>query len=115
MRSTGIQIHAKIPVLKNSDGDSVCQAPYFRDGNNVVYQIEAIRGACGGAKNIPIIRYKADGTNEAIGVARAIEWNPDGFIEVSGVLWFGGTSEEVIFDSANSVVSMTIESVGLGL
>lgn len=115
MRCTEVQIHAKIPVPTNSDGNNIYTVPCFRDGNNVVYQIEAIKDACDEAGCLPIIRYKDDGSSEVIGIANSIQWNQDGFIEVDGVLRFGGTSEEIIFDSVKDVVSMTIESIGLGI
>ena len=89
--------------------------PCFRDGNGVVYQIEAVKDACEEADQwLPIIRYKDNGQAETIGVARSVKWNPEGFIEVDGVLRFGGTSEEIIFDTVKNVTSMTIEAIGLG-
>ena len=115
MRCAGIQIHARIPVPTNSEGDNIYKMPCFKDENGVVYQIEAVRDACEEADaEIPIIRYKDDGQPEVIGVAYSIQWNPDGFIELDGLLHFGGTSEEIIFDTAENVTSMTIESIGLG-
>ena len=110
MRCAGIKIHAKIPVPTNSDGNNIYTVPCFRDCNDVVYQIDAIRDACDEAGSIPIIRYKDDGSSEVIGIAHSIQWNQDGFIEVDGILWFGGTSEEIIFDSVKDAISMTIES-----
>jgi len=114
LRCTGVPIHMKIPVPTNSDGDNIYAAPCFRDGNDVVYQIEAVKDACDDAENLPIIRYRDDGSSEVIGVARSIKWNQMGFIEVDGILRFGGTSEEIIFDSVKNVISMTIEAIGLG-
>ena len=115
MRCAGIQIHAKIPVLTNSDGDNIYKMPCFRDGNGVVYQIEAVKDACEETDQwLPIIRYKDNGQAETIGVARSVKWNPAGFIEVDGVLRFGGTSEEIIFDTVKNVTDMTIEAIGLG-
>ena len=49
-----------------------------------------------------------------IGVVSSVAWNPEGFIEVDGVIQFGGTSEDIIFDTVKNVTSMTIESIGLG-
>ena len=115
MICVGIQIHAKIPVPTNSDGDNIYKMPCFRDENGVVYQIEAIKDACEESEPwLPIIRYKDDGQAETIGVARTVKWNPEGFIEVDGVLRFGGTSEEIIFDTVKNVTDMTIEAIGLG-
>lgn len=115
MRCAGIQIRVKISVPVNSDGNNIYEVPCFRDGNDVVYQIEAIKDACDKASNLPIIRYTKRGSPEVIGVAHSIKWNPRGFVEIDGVLRFGGTSEEIIFDSSKDVVSMTIESIGLGI
>lgn len=114
MRCEGIQINAKIPVEANQADKRYAVFPLFRDGNDVIYEIEAIKNACKDTKDIPIIRYKEDGSSEAIGVAHSVSWNPTGFIEVDGVLWFGGTSEDVVFDSCHNVVSMNIEAIGLG-
>ena len=115
MRCADIQIHVKIPVPTNSDGDNIDRMPCFRDGNGVVYQIEAVKDACEEMDQwLPIIRYKDNGRAETIGVARSVKWNPEGFIEVDGVLRFGGTSEEIIFDTVKNVTSMTIEAIGIG-
>lgn len=115
MRCTNIEIYAKIPVPVNSDGDNVYKTQCFKDEVGLIYQIEAVRDACGGVENVPIIRYRDNGDPETIGVARSVKWNPAGFIEVDGVLQFGGTSEEIIFDTVKNIVSMTIESIGLGI
>lgn len=115
MRCTGIQIHARIPVPVNSEGDNVYGMACFRDENGMTYQIEAIRDACEEADaEMPIIRYRDDGQSEVIGVVNSVVWNPEGFIEVDGVIQFGGTSEDIIFDTVKNVTSMTIESIGLG-
>lgn len=115
MRCADIQIHAKIPVPTNSDGDHIYRTPCFRDGNGYVYKIEAVKDACEeSCAGIPIIRYKDDGQAETIGVAQTVKWNRDGFIELDGVLRFGGTSENVIFDAVKNVAAMTIVAIGLG-
>lgn len=114
MRCADIQIHAKIPIPTNSDGDNTYRTPCFRDGNGYVYQIEAVKDACGETDQwIPIIRYKDNGQADTIGVARSVKWNQDGFIEVDGVLLFGGTSEWVVFDDDKNVEFMAIRSIGL--
>ena len=115
MRCTGIQIHARIPVPVNSEGDNVYGMACFRDENGMTYQIEGIRDACEEADaEMTIIRYRDDGQSEVIGVVNSVVWNPEGFIEVDGVIQFGGTSEDIIFDTVKNVTSMTIESIGLG-
>ena len=114
MRCAGIQIHAKIPVPTNSDGDNIYRMPCFRDGNGVVYQIEAVKDACEASKSgLPIIRHKGDGPAETIGFADTVMWNPDGFIEVDGVLLFGGTSEWVVFNDDKNVEFMAMRFIGL--
>lgn len=114
MRCVGIEIHVKMPVPVNYTGDVCGQKPLFRDANGVVYQIGAIQDACKKALDIPIIRYQPDGKTDVIGVARSVEWNPDGFIDVDGFLWFGGTSDDVIFDDRKNVTEMIITEIGLG-
>lgn len=115
MRCMCAEIHVKIPVPVNYAGDSCDQKLRFRDANGVVYQIGAIQDACEKASDIPIIRYQPDGNPDVIGVARSVEWNPDGFIDVDGLLWFGGTSESgVVFDNRKNVTKMIITEIGLG-
>jgi hypothetical protein len=110
-----VEIHVKIPVPVNCAGSSCDQKLRFRDANGVVYQTGAIQDACEKASDIPIIRYQPDGKPDVIGVARSVEWNPDGFINVDGLLWFGGTSESgVVFDDRKNVTKMIITEIGLG-
>lgn len=115
MRCSNIQIHARIPIPVNSDGTGVAVVPSFRDLNGVVYAIDAVKNACGDADTVPIIRYRDDGEPEPVGVARSVQWDPQGFIEIDGVLFVGGTAEDVIVTSSGDVVSMDIESIGLGI
>ena len=49
-----------------------------------------------------------------MGVAQSIKWNPHGFIEVDGLLLFGGTSENIEFGNDDNVVSMELSAVGIG-
>lgn len=110
-----VEIHVKIPVSWNYTGGPCDQKPRFRDANGFVYQIGAIQDACKKAFDIPIIRYQPDGSEDIIGVARSVEWNPEGFIEVDGLLMFGGTSEsDVVFDDRKNVTKMIITEIGLG-
>ena len=81
------------------------------DDNHVSYSIPAIRKACETASNLPIIQYDEQGTEKVVGVTQSIKWNPHGFVEVDGLLLFGGTSENVEFWNDN-VVSMELNSVG---
>ena len=114
MRCVGIEIHVKMPVPGNYTGGFCDQKPRFRDANGVVYQIGAIQDACEKVSDIPIVRIQPDGKTDVIGVARSVEWNPDGFIDVDGFLWFGGTSDNVIFDDRENVTKMIITEIGLG-
>ena len=108
MRCANIRIHADIPVVE--------EAGYlrFHDHNNVVYSIEAIQKACEKASNLPIIKYDERGVEQVVGVAQSIKWNPNGFIEIDGMMLFGGTTEFVKLGNDNCVVSMEFSAVGLG-
>ena len=63
---------------------------------------------------VPVIQFRADGTSKRIGIVKSIKWDPEGFVEVNGVLRFGGTCEDVIFDKTGIVIGMTIAEIGLG-
>lgn len=88
MRCGNIRIHVEIPVYSDKN-DCFC------DNNHVSYSIPAIRKACETTSSLPIIHYDGQGTEKVVGVAQSIKWNPHGFIEVDGQLFFGGTSETV--------------------
>lgn len=79
-----------------------------------VFAMITIREACETASNLPIIQYDEQGTEKVVGVAQSIKWNPHGFIEVDGLLLFGGTSENVEFGNDDNVVSMELSAVGIG-
>lgn len=104
MRCGNIRIHVEIPVYADKNN---C----FCDDNHVSYSIPAIREACETASNLPIIQYDEQGTEKVVGVAQSIKWNPHGFIEVDGLLLFGGTSENVEFGNDDNVVSMELNSL----
>ena len=114
MRCESIDIQARIPVPINSDGTGICKTPCFKDANGVVYEIEAVKSACEEAKGLPIVRYNDDGNAVVIGAAKSIRYR-DGYIEVDGTLFGGGTSEEVVLSSTSDVVEMNIEHIGLGV
>lgn len=107
MRCKNIRIHVEIPVYADTND-------YFCDDNHVSYSIPAIRKACENASNLPIIQYDEQGTEKVVGVAQSIKWNPHGFIEVDGLLLFGGTNETVEFGKDDCVVSMELSAVGIG-
>ena len=114
MRSSEIQIHAKIPVPTDGNKYNANAVPRFHDKNGVVYQIKAIQDACDKAQNLPIIQRGDNGKEDIVGMAHSIKWNPDGFIEIDGVLRLGGTSESVTFGSDGDIFSMEITAIGLG-
>lgn len=64
--------------------------------------------------NLPIIQYDEHGVEKVVGIAQSIRWNPHGFIEVDGLLLFGGTNETVEFGKDDCVVSMELSAVGIG-
>lgn len=107
MRCGNIRIHVEIPIYADKNN---C----FCDDNHVSYSIPAIRKACETASNLPIIQYDEQGTEKVVGVAQSIKWNPHGFIEVDGQLLFGGTNETVELGRDDCVVSMELNTVGLG-
>lgn len=118
MRCENIRVRMEIPVKVNSEGTNPCFATAcFKDGNGVVYELQAIKDACteADAKNIPIIQYNDGGEPVIIGIVDAIRYNESGFIELDGVIKFGGTSEEIVFSSTKDVVEMTLESVGVSV
>lgn len=114
MRCESIDIRAKMPVPVNSDGTGICKIPCFQDANGTVYEIEAVKLACEEAKDLPIIRYDNCGNAIIIGVTSSIRYK-DGYVEVEGTLFGGGTSEEIIVSSTQDIVEMSIERVGLGV
>ncbi len=95
MRCESIDIRARIPVPINSDRTGICKIPCLKDSNGVVYEIEAIKFACEEAEDWLIIQYDDAGNTVVIGVANSIYYK-DGYIEVEGTLFGGGTSEEFI-------------------
>lgn len=114
MRSTEIGITLRIPIPINSTGTGICKTDCFRDDNGIVYEIEAIKDACDGIGDIPIIQYDENGQRKVIGVADKIEYE-DGCLYVTGRIYAGGTNEEVVLTSTKDVTSMEIESIGFGV
>ena len=107
MRCGNIRIHVEIPVYAD-------KIDCFCDNNHVSYSIPAIRKACETTSSLPIIHYDGQGAEKVVGVAQSIKWNPHGFIEVDGQLFFGGTCETVELGKGDCVVSMELSTVGLG-
>lgn len=109
MRCRNIRIHVEIPV----DG-AFASGSTFCDGNGAVYSVDAVRKSCENIGNLPIIQYDEHGVEKVVGIAQSIRWNPHGFIEVDGLLLFGGTNETVEFGKDDCVVSMELSAVGIG-
>ena len=113
MRCTPVEFHARFPISENYDSGNCDHGPRFRDLNGVVYTIDAIKNSCKENTNVPVIQFQADGTPKTIGIVKSIKWDPEGFVEVNGVLRFGGTCEDVILDKTEIVIGMTITEIGL--
>lgn len=116
MRCLNIPFKAKLPVPVNSEGNEIYQTDCFCDANDNIYEINAIRSACSETKNIPITRFDKDGKQTVIGIVTKMSYQ-DGFINVEGTMFGGGTNEEIIFsdkDHKGNIVSMDIESIGIG-
>lgn len=114
MRSTEIGITLRIPVPINSFGTGICKTDCFKDNNGIVYEIEAIKDACDGIVDVPIIQWDENGQQKVVGVANKLEYE-DGCVIVTGRIFAGGTNEEVIFTSTKDVTSMEISSIGFGI
>lgn len=114
MRCTNIRIHVEIPVLVGTNDGAFASGSTLCDGNGVVYSAEAVRKSCENIGNLPIIQYDEHGVEKVVGIAQSIRWNPHGFIEVDGLLLFGGTNETVEFGKDDCVVSMELSAIGIG-
>ncbi len=114
MRSTEIGITLRIPVPVNSCGTGICKTDCFKDDNGIVYEIEAIKDACDGLVNVPIIQYDENGQQKVVGIADKLEYE-DGCIYVTGRIYAGGTNEDVVFTSTKDITSMEINAIGFGV
>ena len=103
MRCKNIKIHAVIPVE--------IEGGIFTDENKVKYSEEAIRKACEKADSQPILQFDRDGKPRVIGISEHVQWNPKGFVEVDGSLFFGGT-DDVVNWNENVVAEMKIQTFG---
>ena len=83
------------------------------DGNGVPYDVNAIKEACKEANGRPIEIINDDGKSICIGLANKVCFmEEDNRITVDGVIWHGGTCEQV--DIVDKIVKgMTITSFGL--
>lgn len=114
MRCANIRIHAEIPIPVDTNDAESATGTTFCDGNGVIYSVEAIRQSCENIEDLPIIQFDELGAEKVVGVAQSIRWNSHGFIEVDGLLRFGGTNEIVKLGKDNCVVSMELRAVGAG-
>ncbi len=101
MRCKNIDITYSIPVPINEP-----------DGNGNMYTEEAIIKACEKSEGQPIIQYNSEGKEVPIGIARTVKYS-NGFIWVEGTIWYGGTSESVLFDQQKQITDIKIVSFGL--
>lgn len=87
------------------------------DRNGYIYTKEVWEEAVKKAANIPtpIEIINDDGTRTAVGVTQDIKLVKDGdknIIEVSGVLFYGGTSENVEF-TKEVITNVTLNGIGI--
>lgn len=104
MRIENVKISMELPVRFN--------AP---DCNGVVYTKESWEEAIKSAKGMPIEIINNDGTSTVIGISENITLKCDdnnGTIRVDGMLWHGGTSEEVVF-TEDKITNVIIKGVGI--
>jgi hypothetical protein len=112
VRCANIRIHAEIPIPVDTNDAASATGTTFCDGNGVVYSVEAIRQSCENIEDLPIIQRDEHGVEKVVGFTQSIRWNPHGFIEVDGLLLFGGTNETVEFGKDNCIVSMELRAEG---
>lgn len=104
MRVDNVKITMEIPVHFNQP-----------DKNGYVYTKEAWTEAVKNAVNIPIEIVHDDGTRTVVGVAQDVELIKDGdedIIKVSGMLRYGGTSEEVKY-TKDVITNVTLNKIGI--
>lgn len=104
MRVDNVKITMEIPVHFNQP-----------DKNGYVYTKESWEKAVKNAVNIPIEIIYDDGTRTVVGVAHDVELIKDGdedIIKVSGILQYGGTSEEVKY-TKDVITNVTLNGIGI--
>lgn len=82
--------------------------------NGYVYTKESWEEAVQNAVGIPIEIIHDDGTRTVVGVTQDVQLVKDGedIIKVSGVLRYGGTSEEVKF-TKDVITNVTLNGIGI--
>lgn len=104
MRVDNVKVTMDIPVHFNQP-----------DKNGYVYTKESWEEAVKNAVGIPIVIINDDGTRTVVGVTQDVQLVKDGeedIIKVSGVLRYGGTSEEVKF-TKNVITNVTLNGIGI--
>lgn len=85
------------------------------DKNGYVYSKESWEEAVKNAVGIPIEIIHDDGTRTEVGVAHDVQLTKDGdedIIKISGVLQYGGTSEEVKY-TKDVITNVTLNGIGI--
>lgn len=85
------------------------------DKNGYVYTKESWEEAVKNVVGIPIEIVHDDGTRTPVGVAQEVQLVKDGeedIIKVSGILQYGGTSEEVKY-TKDVITNVTLNGIGI--
>lgn len=104
MRINNVKVTMEIPVNFNQP-----------DKNGYVYTKESWEEAVKNAVDTPIEIIHDDGTRTVVGVAQDVNLVKDGeqdIILVSGMLRYGGTSEEVIY-TKDVITNVTLNGIGI--
>lgn len=104
MRVDNVKITMDIPVHFNQP-----------DKNGYVYTKESWEEAVQDAVGIPIEIIHDDGTRTVVGVTQDVQLVKDGdhdIIKVSGMLRYGGTSENVEF-TKDVITNVTLNGIGI--
>lgn len=104
MRVDNVKVTMDIPVHFNQP-----------DKNGYVYTKESWEEAVKNAVGVPIEIINDDSTRTPVGVAQDVQLVKDGekdIIKVSGMLFYGGTSEDVKF-TKEVITNVTLSGIGI--
>ena len=104
MRVDNVKITMEIPVHFGQP-----------DRNGYVYSKDAWKEAVKNAVGVPIEIINDDGTRTVLGVTQDIKLVKDGdedIIKISGILFYGGTSENVEF-TKDVITNVTLNGIGI--
>lgn len=104
MRVDNVKVTMDIPVHFNQP-----------DKNGYVYTKESWEEAVKNAVGVPIEIINDDGTRTSVGVAQDVQLVKDGeddIIKVSGMLQYGGASEEVKF-TKDVITNVALNGIGI--